>query len=1290
MPTFGEYETIGDSVETTYGRDYIATIWHARKVGAKTAQPTHVLNHHVPLPRTAVEPLATDALEPDRNLEFLESVKQLDQARQAGGRCLVPVRAFNVVDQGAYYVTDFYPRTLKTWISGRVHIRSAALQHAIHSIVSGCLALQRSCHRSHGNLKPSNVLIGKRALFQPTAIALTEPLPPSALRLAGSDVDDRRDVAERIRRQTEFRDLRAIGELILQLIEGRLMSGDYNYPVSHSPAWDVLGKQGERWRRLCNRLLDPRLSLNQENLEALEKELRPSKTPIIGVAIGVTVFTGLLIYLLLAKEGPPRIKAQPAPVTAEVGSNAVLRVTARGNRLSYQWLKNGIPIADATNDTYRISAVSRADGGDYSVLVSNRLGRATSTIARLTARILPPTIVTQPQRQVVRPGTNAAFAVAARGPGPLRYQWRFEGNDLPDQTNATLQVANITTNDAGSYAVVVWNDGGTANSQPATLTVEPPPTPPSLVAQLRGQIVAETSNVTLTVEARGTPPLRYQWRLNGNDLARETNAVLRMDGIRTDQAGRYSIVVSNAAGATNSNEAMVTVTPLRVRPRILSHLKGVTVTEGDTASFAVAAQGTEPLAYQWRYNGANLAGETNATLRLVSVTTSRSGLYSVAVSNAAGSSNSLPAALNVSIVIVPPSIVSQPQPQSVNEGGTVRLTVDVSGTEPLRYQWQQENSLLAGATNATLELCNVRTNQAGRYSVRVTNLRGTNTSAPALLTVVPRPLPPSITAQPQPQLVKEGTNIVFKVAARGTEPLRYQWRRNGEILSGQTNSTLELPSVRTNQAGIYRVTVTNLAGTSESQAAELTVEARPTLPRITVQPQTQTVAERAEVVLRVEAQGTGPFRYQWRFRGADLAGQTNAALQLTAVSTNATGRYMAVVSNAVGNSNSEEAILTVTPLTQLPNVTVQPQSQTVQEGASLRLSVEARGTGPLRYQWRFNNNELSGETSESLVLSSVGPGHSGIYSVSISNPAGTTNSQPAAVTVTARPAPPGIVTQPANHTAQEGETVTFGVDARGQAPLRYQWRRNGTDLPGETGPALRLVNVTSNDAGSYSVAISNVAGATNSQGALLLVETVRHAPELITQPRSQSASEGANVSFTVEATGSLPLNYQWLRNDQPLLNQTNPTLALIAVKIDHAGSYSVLVRNPAGLVTSQSAVLTVNPKSAATSGGEQVVPLGDLDKALERYEWNFNTHGPGQRPRGREYGIMTDIGKDGKRQWLGVVDALEAAYKAGGRLPDHQDRLNRLRRRFATGAKRGQCAQRWASQEGSKGIVFVR
>jgi pectate disaccharide-lyase len=180
--------------------------------------------------------------------------------------------------------------------------------------------------------------------------------------------------------------------------------------------------------------------------------------------------------------------------------------------------------------------------------------------------------------------------------------------------------------------------------------------------------------------------------------------------------------------------------PLYVAPVITNQPPNRTVAEGQNTSFSVGASGTAPLSYQWYFNtNTLLAGKTSATLSLSTVATNQSGGYFVIVTNVAGAATSSVATLTVtSAPPVGPTITTQPQNQSVTEGGNATFTVVATGTPPLSYQWFfNTNTALTDATNTTLTWSGVTTNDAGVYSVMVTNNYGAQTSSVATLTVYP-------------------------------------------------------------------------------------------------------------------------------------------------------------------------------------------------------------------------------------------------------------------------------------------------------------------------------------------------------------------------------------------------------------------------------------------------------------------------------------------------------------------------------------------------------------------------
>src|SRR5439155_14061799 len=114
-----------------------------------------------------------------------------------------------------------------------------------------------------------------------------------------------------------------------------------------------------------------------------------------------------------------------------------------------------------------------SQAGSYTVFIANSVGSVSSSAATLTV-LVPPAIINPPQSQGVVRGQSTTFTVDAQGTSPLRYQWRFNGNNLAGATNAALALTNVLPTQAGNYAVVVNNSVGGTTSAVATLTVYVP------------------------------------------------------------------------------------------------------------------------------------------------------------------------------------------------------------------------------------------------------------------------------------------------------------------------------------------------------------------------------------------------------------------------------------------------------------------------------------------------------------------------------------------------------------------------------------------------------------------------------------------------------------------------------------------------------------------------------------------------------------------------------------------------------------------------------------------------
>ena len=167
---------------------------------------------------------------------------------------------------------------------------------------------------------------------------------------------------------------------------------------------------------------------------------------------------------------------------------------------------------------------------------------------------------------------------------------------------------------------------------------------------------------------------------------------------------------------------------------------------------------------------------------------------------------------------------------------------------------------------------------------------------------------------------------------------------------------------------------------------------------------------------------------------------------------------------------------------------------------------------------------------------------------------------------------PGITTQPLSMTVSNGAPASFSVTASGTAPLKYQWLKDTSILPTGTNSTYTIAAVTTNDAASYRVVITNSVGAVTSAVATL---TVLLAPSIITPPQSLTVSNGATATFNVLAGGSPPLSYAWQLNGSAVSGATASSLTITNAQAANQGDYTVTVSNAVGVVTSTAAHLTV-------------------------------------------------------------------------------------------------------------------
>ncbi|HXJ55725.1 MAG TPA: lamin tail domain-containing protein, partial [Verrucomicrobiae bacterium] len=216
-------------------------------------------------------------------------------------------------------------------------------------------------------------------------------------------------------------------------------------------------------------------------------------------------------------------------------------------------------------------------------------------------------------------------------------------------------------------------------------------------------------------------------------------------------------------------------------------------------------------------------------------------------------------------------------------------------------------------------------------------------------------------------------------------------------------------------------------------------------PAITTQPANTSGLAGNSATFTVSATGTAPLNYQWRFNGDPIIGATSASLTLTPLQVNQAGAYSVSVFNSAGSTLSSNAMLSVMLpafiTTQPANVTLRGSTNTADygyTGSNATFSAVAVGSGNIRYQWRFNQQEIAGATGPSYTVNSVGLTNEGSYDVRVTDAAGSILSRSALLKVLVSPT---FLQAPGNQEVPSNGTFTASAVVRGNPPpFRYEWR----------------------------------------------------------------------------------------------------------------------------------------------------------------------------------------------------------------------------------------------------------
>lgn len=495
--------------------------------------------------------------------------------------------------------------------------------------------------------------------------------------------------------------------------------------------------------------------------------------------------------------------------------------------------------------------------GSYSLADSNAPGlpRAFYRAYLTPANAGPPTIIVQPQDTTNNSGSSASFSVATGGGTPQTYEWTGNGGLLDGVTNAIgaesaiLVITNVTDGSPTFFGVTVTNAAGMVISRQAQLTIIDPP-------QILNGPDDRTNNVGTTasfeVTASGTQPLTYKWSYQGQVVSGATQPELILPNITIAEAGTYSVTVSNSAGIASGN-AVLDV-PFLSQSLVTSN--PYVTTTGSTIVLQTFGSSIGPIFYQWRLNGEVIPDATNATLVITNAQLSNGGVYYATIYNSLGAVDGDP----ISVLFT--NLAFLPSDDTFTNRGSLGATISGSG---------QGNNI--GATQESGEPFPGK--NPGGSSVWLSWTAPSNGIA------------------------------TFTTTGSGFDTLLAVFTGNVLGTLAPINSDDDGGDFYTSQvifnakAGVtYDIDIDGFFGAQGNYVLSWNLE--PTtdrVPRISVQPVSQTVAGGSDVNLFVVVTNTTFVNYQWRREGQDLPGATSTNFFIGSINADQVANYQVAITD---------------------------------------------------------------------------------------------------------------------------------------------------------------------------------------------------------------------------------------------------------------------------------------------------------------------------------------------------------------------------------------------------------
>jgi hypothetical protein len=817
-----------------------------------------------------------------------------------------------------------------------------------------------------------------------------------------------------------------------------------------------------------------------------------------------------------------------------------------------------------------------------------------------------PKLLTVPNDRILCPNGSATLNIAGSGTG-YSYQWKKNGVDIAGATAATYTDNTVTAADTGSYSCVLSrncsnmtfasakiNFASTFNA--ATNLVNYWTMDNGLAPTVGGTSLTATGS-TLTNDRFGVGNAALANASQFNSITLSSALLFPIQSVS------FWYNYTNSATAARTLLAVGNSNILSVGPNGALYVNGnlntgTAITAGQWQHFVMVFNGTSATLYlngnvvirnytvvssSINYFGNNGNGQSGAVGALDDV---RVYNYALSQSNAFSLYNSA-------------AFTLQPVGQSICAGASLALSVIVSGS--VNYQWKKNGVVIGGATSANYNIANSLLTDSGSYVCEISSSCDGSVLSSNAAAVVVTPASPTISsATVSNNSPACGSAVTFTVVA--TNAIGYQWRKNGNNISGATATSYNISQVSIADNGSYDCVVSGCVSNATSSALVLTV-ASAILPSGLINHWklnnnfTDGIAAN-----NLTASGNSVFSYD-RFNNNTKALYSSAAATAFTLATpirkdtitislwynaNVITGYKAIIGDTAGRYSDILGVANNELKWQKAGVGALPTGITISPGYWYHIVITKQGTAMKFY---LNGALAYTATNPAAVPVMGAAGNAGTQINRFGNTAPIYNNQNmngglddiriynsilTASQISSLYTEAEIYSTTNFTAACIGGSTSASVTAASLPATTYQWQKGGVDVAGATSATITINNVQAGDAGNYTCNVYSSQGCVVSTSDAITLTPGAGNVSITTQPQSQTKCVGQPATFTV-ATSGAAATYQWKKNGVNIAGQTSVTLNLAAVAVGDTGNYTCdIIGGSCGTISTSSAHLTVN------------------------------------------------------------------------------------------------------------------